>query len=179
MLPQMQAENADFGDAAAGPGRGPLELDIFDLLGKPVLSASIAQPWPKAGAAAVTLRTLNAPRTPDSGWLTICRASGPGNGVHIYDKDDTLFGCIKKDATQPRYVLSSNPGDMLLLFEGSFEEHRVNVLDDRRSMIAHAEPCKRMAFEPDGRFYQVRIAAAMDVGLVLSGLLSINAMEAR
>lgn len=185
MFPQLQAGEADIGDAAAGHGaRG---LDIFDLNGKSVLWASVAHPWPKQGQAVVTLRTLTAPRTADIGWLTICRAEPPagssGMSAYIYDKDDALFGCIKsvKDTNQIRYVLNSGPGDLLLRFETvgvSFEEHKVNVLDGHGSMIACVEPCEGMAFEPDGHFYKVRIAAGMDVGLVLSGLLSIDAMEA-
>jgi len=186
MLPQLfQVGGADIGDAAAGApqaGGCAVDLEIFDLEGKPVLLASVVQPWPKPAAATVTLKTWHKPRSmaTDNRWLAMCRAGGSGNNksVHIYDKDDVLFGSLQKDATpQQRYVLNNSAGDLLLLFEGTFEEHRVNILDARRSMIAHAEPCK-MAFEPDGRFYQARIAAGVDVGLVLSGLLSINAMEA-
>jgi hypothetical protein len=184
MLPKLRAGNMDLGDAAAGGGRGALELDIFDLLGKPVLSASIAQSWPKQGHSAVTLRTLSGPRKTDSTTLTVCRAGSSGHSVYIYDKDDILFGSVVRDATVrqqeklTRYVLNRNAGDPLLVFEGSVEEHKLKVFDKGRMTVAHADPCKQMSFEPDGRFYQVRIAAKQDVGLILSALLSIDAMEA-
>jgi len=177
MVQQLQVHGQETGDAAAGSPaiqrrQGALELDIFDLVGKPVLSASTTLPWPKEGNPVVSIRTLNA----QSGWLTLCRTGSGKNSVYIYDKDDKLFGSIQKDPSQPRYAMNSSTDELLLLFEGKFEAHRVSVLDGSRTMIAHSEPCK-MKFEPEGRFYQTRIAAGVDVGLVLAGLLSIDAME--
>lgn len=173
-LPQRQSAKTDFGDAAAG--RGAIENQIFDLVGKAVLSASIVQPWPQQGKAVVTLHTLHSPRSAEGGWLSLCRAGPDGKSAYIYDKDDAIFASLARDG--PRYVLSGNAGETMLFFEGGFEENRVHILDGRGNMIAHTEPC-RMDFEPDGSFYQARVAAGVDVGIVLSGLLSIDAMQAR
>jgi hypothetical protein len=182
-LSELQPEDVDIGDAAAGRGRKSdaselSELDIFDLNGQPVLSASVVQPWPARGRTAVTIRTLKR----DTDRLAICRAgSGSmGKSVHIYDSSDREFGSVEKDAQNARYILSHTSGDALLYFEareGSFVAHKLKVWDLNRRLVANAESGKKMAFEPDGSFYQVRIAAGVDVGLVLSGLLSIDAME--
>jgi len=98
--------------------------------------------------------------------------------MYIYDKDDVLFGCIKRDVTRPRYVLTSSRGGLQLLFEGDFHGHTVNVLSDNRDMLSHSEPCGSMKADNSSSFYQVRITAGIDVGLIVSGLLSIEAMEA-
>lgn len=173
-LRRRQSTDTDLGDAAAG--RGPIENQIFDLVGKAVLSASIAQPWPRQGKPVVTLHTLHSPRTAEGGWLSLCRAGQDSKGASVYDKDDAIFASLARDGA--RYVLLGNAGEFLLFFEGSFQDHRVHILDARGNMIAHTEPCK-MDFEPEGSFYQARVAAGVDVGIVLSCLLSIDAMEAR
>lgn len=174
VLPRLHSAEADFGDAAAG--KGAVEHQIFDLPGRPVLSTSVVQPWPKQGMAVVTLRPLNSLRTADSMWLSQCRAGQDSKSINIYGKDDSLFGSLKRDG--PRYVLGGVAGaDCSLFFEGKFEEHQVQILDAQRNMIALAEPC-RMEFDPDGSFYQARMAAGVDVAIVLSALLSIDAMEA-
>lgn len=180
IMPKIVDSETDMGDAAAGKPlastRAALELDVFDLLGKSVLSASIAQQWPKQGDMVVTLRPLGAPRASDSGYLTQCRAGSIEKSISIYGKDDTLFGHMKRDPSSTGYVLNSSRGELLFLFEGSFEDHRIRVFDRRHTLMAHTEPCK-MAFEPEGQFYQTRIATGVDVGLVLSGLLAIQTME--
>jgi len=145
------------------------------------MKANVVRPWPRDAAnfkqrpPVVTLFT-----TGSSGErLAFCRAGGEGGGrrsMYIYDKDDVLFGCIKRDVTRPRYVLTSSCGGLQLLFEGDFRRHAVNVLSDSRDMLSHAEPCS-MSNGSDGSYYQVRIIAGVDVGLIASGLLSIEAME--
>lgn len=177
-------EIAGIGDAAGGwplaSRRGALEFDILDSNGKPVLSACIAKPWPSPGEAVVTLRTLDAshagPTAGDSGVLTLCRVGSNKTNIHIYDKDDILFGCIARDRSSSGYVLMNNCGECLLVFEGSFKEHKINVLQ-ADSLMAHTETCK-MIFDPDGQYYQARISNGVDVGLVLSGLLAIDCMQA-
>lgn len=156
-------------------------LDILDLQGKPVMKAQVVNPWPrdtqfKQRAPVVTVSTINGTQEER---LTFCRAGGEGGGhrsMYIYDKDDVLFGCIKRDVTRPRYVLTSSRGGLQLLFEGNFVGHTVSVLSDGREMLSHAEPCGMMTV-PGSHFYQVRVAAGVDVGLIVSGLLSIDAME--
>jgi len=177
ILPNIVELETGIGDAAGGrplgSSRGALELDIVDLYGKPVLSASIMKPWPKQGNAVVTLRALGASH---AGCLSICRAGSVKKSINIYGKDDTLFGCISRDRSTSGYVLNNRNGECLLLFEGSFQEHRIHVLQGH-SLMAHTETCQ-MTFDPEGHYYQARIAPGVDVGLVLSGLLAIDCMEA-
>jgi hypothetical protein len=101
--------------------------------------------------------------------------------MYIYDKDDVLFGCIKRDVTRPRYVLTSSRGGLQLLFEGDFHRHTISVLSDTREMLSHCEPTQisgSFTLNPDQNvMYQVRVAAGADVGLIVSSLLSIDAME--
>lgn len=159
------------------------KLDILDLQGKPVMRAQIVCPWPqeqsfKNRPPVVSVSTLR-PSDHREEQLTFCRAGGEGGGrrsMYIYDKDDVLFGCIKRDVTRPRYVLTSSRGGLQLLFEGDFLRHMVSVIKDNREMLAHAEP-SGMTSEPSSHYYQVRVAAGVDVGLIISGLLSIDAME--
>lgn len=159
-------------------------LDILDLQGKPVMRAHVVLPWPQDAAfkqrpAVVTLCTMNPSTTMPEERLTFCRAGGEGGGrrsMYIYDKEDVLFGCIKRDVTRPRYVLTSSRGGLQLLFEGDFRHNNVNVLSDSREMLSHTEPSS-MRGATGSSFYQVRIIAGIDVGLIVSGLLSIEAME--
>jgi len=157
------------------------KLNVLDLQGKPVMKANIVRPWPvdaafKRASPVVMLSTTTAQREER---LTFCRAGGEGGGrrsMYIYDKDDVLFGCIKRDVTRPRYVLTSSRGSVQVLFEGNFSKHMVSVVSDSKDMMAHAEPCN-MPQDPSGQYYQVRVAEGVDVGLIVSGLLSIDAME--
>lgn len=164
-------------------------VDIFDLEGKPVMRAHVVFPWPQDAAfkqrpPVITLCSTN-PNTPGQEQrLSFCRAGGDGGGrrsMYIYDKDDVLFGCIKRDVTRPRYVLTSSRGGLQLLFEGDFHQHTVNVLSDNRDMLSHSEPCSKAdsssGMSSSSSYYQVRITAGIDVGLIMSGLLSIEAME--
>merc|ERR1719262_746815 len=114
------------------------------------MKAGIVRPWPQDAAnfkqrpPVVTVSTMNGMQEER---LTFCRAGGEGGGrrsMYIYDKDDVLFGCIKRDVTRPRYVLTSSRGGLQLLFEGNFVGHTVSVLSDGREMLSHAEPCGMM-----------------------------------
>lgn len=145
------------------------------------MKANVMRPWPrdaanfKQRAPVVTLFTIGSGEE----RLAFCRAGCEGGGrrsMYIYDKDDELFGCIKRDVTRPRYVLTSSRGGLQLLFEGDFQKHLVNVRSESRDMLSHSEPCS-MPADPGGHYYQVRIAAGVDVGLIACGLLSIDAME--
>lgn len=97
--------------------------------------------------------------------------------MYIYDKDDVLFGCIKRDVTRPRYVLTSRRGGVQLLFEGDFV-HKMSVSSDSGEKQSCSEASR---LQPDSSrcYYQVCIVAGADVGLMVSGFISIDAMEAR
>lgn len=157
-------------------------LDILDLAGKPVLTGSIILPWPTTGPV-VTLSALSSsPRGKSNAEvLALCRVgkgSGRGRSVDVYDKEDALFGSIQKDATKSRYALTSVGGKLRLAFDGDFEEHKVLIADSRHTTVAQTDNYKMDNCGLEGRFCKVRISAGVDVGLVMCGMLAIEAMEA-
>jgi len=162
--------------APSSPSRSSLRVDILDLAGQPVLRAQVQRPWPVDRAPVVKLSTRNGEKEEH---LALARAggnSGQRRSTYIYDCNDVLFGFLKRDVTRPRYVLTSSRGGLNLLFEGNFDMHEVDVFSERRDMFAHTEPCV-LPTDPEGNWYQVRIAENVDVGLIMSGLLAIDAME--
>lgn len=168
----------------ASSSRTSLRVDILDLAGQPVLRAQVQRPWPVDRAPVVRLASLRPMQgrmgaTEKEEHLALARAggnSGQRRSTYIYDCNDVLFGFLKRDVTRPRYVLTSSRGGLNLLFEGNFDMHEVSVYSERRDMLAHTEPCV-LPHDPDAKYYQVRIAENIDVGLIMSGLLAIDAME--
>lgn len=178
-------------------GHSLKRLDILDLAGQVVLQAQVLRPWPSKAdllqaPPIVMLRTMKQPETPlaasqgwsvgpsgDPGRLSICRAGsedGLNPCVYIRDKDDVVFGSISHDPSNLRYVLTNSRGDLRVFFEGAFQEHTVKVSNERGELLSHTEPIK-IPSRPGSSFYQVRIASGVDVGLVLSSLLSLDAIQ--
>lgn len=169
-----------------------VEFDILDVNGKPVLRvevspqfASHSRPWPSQlqRSPTVTLKSLN-PRESTGGFvLCYCcnvtkedEGSSSKRNVYIYKDDDELFAHLMKDDIRKRYVLTSGRLGLQLLFEGNFEEHAVDISNESRELLAATEPGV-MDFDPINKYYKLRVAADVDVGLVLSGLLAIDQME--
>lgn len=176
-------------------------VEILDLCGKPVLKAQVARPllwcqvdggdmtssWGSSRPPAVTLRMLQPIPGPgllgpgrDSSILTVCRAGETSDArrqMLVYDAAGKLFGRLVKDPTRPRYVLSSNRGECRINFDGIFSDHAVLITNDRQEQLADAEPCS-MAFNPHRKFYRLRVASGVDVGLMICGLVAIDEMEA-
>lgn len=165
----------------SGSANENVRLDILDLAGQPVLRAQVQLPWPADRTPVIRLASLRQvqPNHPKEEHLVLARAGGSAGmrrSTYLYDSNDVLFGFIKRDMTRPRYVLTSSRGGVNLLFEGTFEQYKVKVLSERRDMLATTEPCA-MPFDPGSKYYQVRIAENVDVGLIMSGLLALDAME--
>jgi len=169
-----------------------VEFDILDVNGKPVLQvevspqfASHSRPWPTQlqRSPTVTLKSLH-PRDSTGGFVLCycCNVTkedegfGSKRNVYIYKDDDELFAHLMKDEIRKRYVLTSGRLGLQLLFEGNFEEHAVDVSNESRELLAATEPGV-MDFDPVNKYYKLRVAADVDVGLVLSGLLAIDQME--
>jgi hypothetical protein len=169
-----------------------VEFDILDVNGKPVLRvevspqfASHSRPWPTQlqRSPTVTLKSLH-PRESTGGFVLCycCNVTkedegfGSKRNVYIYKDDDELFAHLMKDEIRKRYVLTSGRLGLQLLFEGNFEEHAVDVSNESRELLAATEPGV-MDFDPINKYYKLRVAADVDVGLVLSGLLAIDQME--
>mmetsp|Transcript_81538 Transcript_81538/g.189381 ORF Transcript_81538/g.189381 Transcript_81538/m.189381 type:complete len:535 (+) Transcript_81538:99-1703(+) len=179
-----------------------LTVEVLDLRGKPVLRAQVARPlfWnqvdgdtlnpvlPRTSARqpAVMLRMLqpvssndSAGNRIDSSVLAMCRDGETADGrrhMFIFDAKGRLFGRLAKDPTRPRYNMVSSRGDCGLVFDGLFSNHAVLISNEHQEQLADAEPCN-MAFNPMGKFYRLRVASGVDVGLMLCGLVAIDEME--
>jgi hypothetical protein len=169
-----------------------VEFDILDVNGKPVLRVEVSpqfgahsRPWPAQlqRSPTIALKSLNARES--TGGFTLCyccnvikedEGSGSKRNVYIYKDDDELFAHLMKDEIRKRYVLTSGRLGLQLLFEGNFEEHAVDVTNEARELLAATEPGV-MEFDPLNKYYKLRVAADVDVGLVLCGLLAIDQME--
>jgi len=66
---------------------------------------------------------------------------------------------------------------MRLQFDGIFHDHTTIVTNEMNEQLADSEPTT-MSFDLQGKFYRVRVASGVDVGLIISGLLTVDAMEA-
>lgn len=182
---------------------GPRMVDVLDLCGKPVLKVQVTnlERWPSqvrrmvpsmfggsGRVPMVALRTLPPERTErpvsargyaDKTILASCYANDTAEGhrsTHIHDASGSLCALLARDPSRPRYILADNKGNAQMYIDGIFEEHAVLVSDLRQEQLADAQPCA-MAFEPTGKYYRLRIASDVDVGLVLCALFSIDEME--
>lgn len=175
-----------------------VEFDVLDLSGKAVLRAEVARApqTPRSRSAqaprtpTVLLKTLPGMGGATPSTLAYCcgvpkgsprdNAQDPNGGAHrnvyIYRSDDELFAHLMKDESTQSYVLTSGRLGLQLLFEGIFNENVVNVSNEKRELLAATEP-QAMDFDPDSRYYKLRVASGVDVGLVLCGLLAINQAE--
>lgn len=181
-------------------------VEVLDLRGKPVLRATVSRPlqWPQVsheaansavpwatakGAPAMTLRMLQPVGGPghlpqgsrlfDSSVLSICRAGVTPDGLRqmfVYDANSRLFGRLAKDPTRSRYVLTSSRGEGAIFFDGLFRDNAVLIANDHQEQLADSEPCS-MAFNPQGKFFRLRVSSGVDVGLMLVGLVCISEME--
>lgn len=179
-------------------------VEVLDLRGKPVLRAKVARPlqwpqldndlasptWSAVTVPAVTLRMLQPVSTPgltpaasgrlwDSSVLSVCREGITSDGrrtIFIHDANGRLFGTLAKDPARSRYSLTSTRGDGSIFFDGIFQNHAILIVNDQQEPLADAEPCN-MAFNPQGKYYRLRVSSGVDVGLMLVGLVCIDEME--
>lgn len=182
------------------------EVDILDLSGKPVFKAHVVRPAPwgnpdseggrsqqpcvatllsldvdSAAATPRGSRTLGGLRGSEGAALAVCRAAVSAEGrplVNIFGGKGEFFGRLMRDALSTRYLITLKSGHGQLFFDGIYSDHEVWVTNDRMEQLADTKLCD-MTFDRFGRFYQLRVSASVDVGLVLCGLLSIDAMEAK
>lgn len=172
-----------------------VEFDVRDVNGKAVLRVEVSphfagsgsRPWPAQlqRSPVVTLKSLHPRETTGGFILAYCcnvikedEGWGAKRNVYIYKEDDELFAHLMKDEIRKRYVLTSGRLGLQLLFEGNFEEHAVDVTNEARELLAATEPSV-MDFDPINKHYKLRVAADVDVGLVLCGLLAIDQMEVK
>jgi len=172
------------------------EFDVLDINGKAVLKVEVAPPsrvsrashGPTQRSSTITLKALQPRETTGGMVLAYCcnvaKAEGDWNSnvnkrnVCIYNESDELFAHVVKDEARHRYVLTSGRPGLQLLFEGNFEERAVDVANEARELLAATEP-SAMPFDPHNKYYKLRVAADVDVGLVLCGLLAIDQIEVK
>jgi len=168
-------------------------FEVLDINGKGVLRVEVSPQSalsrnshvPSQRSPTITLKALQPRETTGGLVLAYCcnvsRAddlwtSNGKRNVCIYNENDELFAHIVKDEARHRYVLTSGRPGLQLLFEGNFEERAVDVANEARELLAATEPAA-MPFDPINRYYKLRVAADVDVGLVLCGLLAIDQIE--
>lgn len=171
------------------------DFEVLDINGKAVLRVEVSPNFsvhsrhsngPAQRTPTITLKALQPRETTGGMVLAYCQShlraddgwssnSGKRN-VCIYNDSDELFAHIVKDEARHRYVLTSGRPGLQLLFEGNFEERAVDVANEARELLAATEPAA-MPFDPSNKYYKLRVAADVDVGLVLCGLLAIDQIE--
>lgn len=177
-------------------------VDISDLRGKPVLKAHIARPhhWGKVDTNILVTMGWNFSHTPgirlcmldavkdgqkskgsSNKALTLCHGGGGSDGrptMFIYDSDGRYFGSIAKaSGGQSRYVFTAHNSDQSLHFDGLFADNAVCISSPTQYRLAETEPCC-MAFDLQNEYYRLRCSGTVDVGLIISCLLSIEEIEA-
>lgn len=149
----------------------------------PAIELHMLQPIPGPGL----LESVHARH--DSSVLATCRAGEMSDGrryMFFYDANGELFGHMAKDHETPRYLFSASPADTradptdvkrcVITFDGIFADHAVAIANENQEQLADAEP-STMAFSPQDKFYMLRVASGVDVGLLICGLAAIDEME--
>jgi len=171
-------------------------VEILDLCGKPVLKAMVCR-IPKNCFAdsrssvkpTVTLRMLESPHGRlESSVLATCSQETDENGrrqMRIHDANNKLFGHLGRDsAALNRYMLrckgGADPRDSkrkcTVSFEGVFASHTVVIQNEYHEQLADSEECV-MTFSPSSKFYKLRVASGVDVGLMICSLVCIDELE--
>mmetsp|Transcript_26178 Transcript_26178/g.60625 ORF Transcript_26178/g.60625 Transcript_26178/m.60625 type:complete len:431 (-) Transcript_26178:87-1379(-) len=175
--------------AVLPPRPGPwleARADVMDLSGKAVLAARLRKSDPQVvGRSAhpvVELKpTSSTPNAATKQPLAFCYTSrGPKGEISmdICKASGEAYARLFRDPVRPRYVMERNGlGGMStpeLVFDGLFEEHAVLVSElAQTEPTADAEPCT-MSFDPQGKYYRLRVSSNVDVGLMICCLLSID-----
>merc|ERR1719313_576774 len=103
-----------------------------------------------------------------------------GGEFTIHHSSGELFGNIQGvclpdwESPEERYVLSCASGR--LHFWGALEDFALNVTDDQGVLLATTERCS-VDFTTRNEYFRLRVAPLADVGLILSGLLSLSKLE--
>lgn len=126
---------------------------------------------------------------PDSSVLATGRECVMPDGhrhMFFHDANEKLFGRLVKDRTRSRYVFNTIHTDPMedqadgkkgtVTFDGIFSDHVVLVSNEHQEPLADAEPSP-MPFCPQSKFYKLRVASGVDVGLVICGMFAIDVME--
>jgi len=160
-------------------------LNVQDLEGRPVIQADVVMPHSARASdtqrAIVVLRAGSAPRVGNplgAPLLAYCKAgyeTGSRRTVYIYNGRDELFAQISRSNTN-WYVLSRSVDGVQLFLEGDIRYHAVTVTNEQ-SLVVSESSSTSMSFNPGGSYYKLRVAANVDVGLILCALFSMDFLE--
>jgi len=167
--------------------------DVCDLQGKVVLKAKIdiRADWNPSGdgssSSSLPAVTLCGPLT-DSAVLSTCQLGHRGGGggwlgggkvdqvMHIYNSDNRIFGRLSRESgfgTSSRYVLSDASGNTFACFDGSCTDQTIVITDPYHDQMADTN-----AWTSAGAlFWKIRVAALVDAGLILCGIMSFEMLE--
>lgn len=175
--------------ATAGvPRQGSIALNVRDLNGKPVIQVDVQAPsWSGFGqppiavlrAASVVGSDGHLGGGSHAPLLAYCKAYREGEGaksVYIYDGRDEVFAHIAKDPFRNCYVLTSGCVGLQLVIDGDFRHHTMSIVNEEQEELADTELID-INFGTSHSYYKLRVSSNVDVGLMLCGLLAIDAME--
>lgn len=152
-------------------------LNVQDLEGKPVIQAEVVVPH--SGRAHDTQRPLAKLRGCVGAPLLAYCMAGHGSGsrqiAYLYNGRNELFAEMSKVNTN-WYVLKRTTDGAQLFFEGDIVNHAVTVTNEQ-SLVVSETSSSLMSFNPGGSYYKLRVAAKVDVGLILCALFSMNFLE--
>jgi len=72
------------------------------------------------------------------------------------------------------YVLRTTSGEVLYEFKGTFGEKCINAISKDGTLACATRRCKLGIAGGEEAFYEVRVAAGVDAGLMLCGLLALD-----
>lgn len=184
-----------------GPSSSSATFDISDLTGKSVLRCSMRVPiWGATGVAAAepVLRIFGLPSRQREGLdpaavvtlpVAYCRVAperlhtevslpGPEHRrtLTMHSAEHEFFGSICQDATRPVYVLTSHRAGVTMIFTGDFEKWNFQVVGLRGEWLAEVLPGSA-PFDPEGSYCKIKVAAEVDVGMLMCGVLAIELIE--
>jgi len=166
------------------PRQGSIALNVRDLNGKPVIQVDVQAPsWSGFGQPPIAVLRAASVVGSDGGsyapLLAYCKAYREGEGaksVYIYDGRDEVFAHIAKDPFRNCYVLTSGCVGLQLVIDGDFRHHTMSIVNEEQEELADTELID-INFGTSHKYYKLRVSSNVDVGLMLCGLLAIDAME--
>lgn len=171
-------------------------FDVHDLAGEPAVQVEVRVPDWSSGRGleqqpSVVLRACQKQDANGAAQvgrlLAYCKvergtsARDETQRAHIYDANGGLFGTVRARVSNgvKRYSLASGRGSVQLSIEGDFEDLAVNIWSTSRELFGDCTSACTPPFDPYGSYWQLRVLANMDVGVILSAILCVQLLEGR
>jgi len=158
-------------------GRQQLSFSIVDISGHPLCHAIVNEVNTKRCGIALQFLT----KEPLAYIRTNMLHDQAGGLPVICDADEEPFCELMRDqrfGSARRYLLQDCSGEKLMAFHGNFREKAVNGVAPSGELMCVTRRCTIDADNaPHVPYYEVRVSAHVDVGMLLCGLLAIDKVE--